>query len=444
MRHAIEGRSPLDQRGVRRHNLGLVMRHIARHGPRSRVRIAAETGLNKATVSSLVAELIDRGLLAEAAPANLGAVGRPAREVRLAGDGITGVGLEIGEHHLLACAVDLTGVVRFRKLTSDDNRGSDPNKVVGQLAELAVEGLDALDAQQLAPVGVTVAVPGLIDISRGVLFVAPNLGWRDVPVSELLQKRIGPVGFPIRTDNDANLGALRELWEGAGRSLRDFVYLYGEIGAGVGGGIVLRGELHRGLAGCGGELGHMQLARRGPRCRCGNTGCFETLAGWDALRRLAGLGPYEPGEGRDEGARETLISRARAGDRRTAHALAEVARWLSIGLASLVNVLSPQAVVLGGYYAEFAEWLVPGIERGLAQHVLGARWSSCPVLVSDLGEEAPVRGAAALSLHEVPQRPDRRRATPAGLRERRERLPSLTARGAPPAPLPLDGPSPAN
>jgi predicted NBD/HSP70 family sugar kinase len=405
MRQAIEVRGPLDQRGVRIHNLGLVMRHIARQGPRSRVRIAAETGLNKATVSSLVAELIDRGLLVEAAPTNLGAVGRPAREVRLAGDGIAGVGLEIGEHHLLACAVDLTGVVRFQKVTSEDSRGSDPNEVVARLGALAADALSALDEQQLAPVGVTVALPGLVDISRGVLFVAPNLGWNEVPVADTLRERIGPVGFPIRADNDANLGALRELWEGAGRRLRDFVYLYGEIGAGIGGGLVLRGELYRGPSGFGGELGHMQLARRGPRCRCGNTGCLETLAGWDALRRLAGLGPYEPGEGRDEDARHTLAARARAGDRPTLRALAEVARWLATGLVSVVNAFSPQAVVLGGYYAELAEWLVPAVERGLAQHVLGARWASSPVLVSDLGEEAPVRGAAALSLHEVLSNP---------------------------------------
>jgi predicted NBD/HSP70 family sugar kinase len=276
---------------------------------------------------------------------------------------------------------------------------------VARLGALAVEALSVLGEQQLAPVGVTVALPGLVDISRGVLFVAPNLGWNQVPVADILRERIGPVGFPIRTDNDANLGALRELWEGAGRRLRDFVYLYGEIGAGIGGGLVLGGELYRGPSGFGGELGHMQLARRGPRCRCGNTGCLETLAGWDALRRLAGLGPYEPGDGRDEAARHMLAARARAGDRPTLRALAEVARWLSTGLVSVVNAFSPQAVVLAGYYAEFAEWLVPAVERGLTQHVLGARWASSPVLVSDLGEEAPVRGAAALSLHEVLSNP---------------------------------------
>lgn len=394
------GRAGLDQRAVRRHNLGLVMRHIAHHGPRSRATIAAETGLNKATVSSLVAALIERGLLSESSPANLGAVGRPARRVGLAGDGIAGVGLEVAEHHLATCAVDLTGVVRYQRTLSHDNRDSDAKRVLARLAELAGEALQALDEQHLTPVGVTVSLPGLVDISRGILFVAPNVGWSEVPVADLLRERLGPVGFPIRADNDANLGALTELWEGVGRRLRDFVFVYAEIGTGVGAGIVAGGELFRGLSGFGGELGHMRLARRGPRCGCGNTGCLEALAGWDALVRLAGVGSHEPGGGRADVARQTLIARARAGDGRTMRALSEVARWLSMSLASVVNLLSPQAIVLGGYYAEFAEWLVPRIERELS-HVLAARWSSCPVLVSDLGGAAPVRGAAALSLREV-------------------------------------------
>ncbi len=421
-------RRGLDQRAVRRHNLGLVVRHIARQGARSRATIAAETGLNKATVSSLVDELIERGLLVESSPVNLGSVGRPARGVQLAGDGIAGVGLEVGEHHLTALAVDFTGVLRHRTVVSHDNRGSDPREIVGELAGLAVEALDALKAQQLTPVGVTVALPGLVDISRGILFVAPNLGWSEVPVADLLRERLGSVGFPIRADNDANLGALRELWEGVGRQLRDFVYLYGEIGTGVGAGIVVGAELFRGRNGFGGELGHMRLTRRGRLCSCGSRGCLEVLAGWDGLRRLAGLGPYEPGEGRDDDARQTIIERARRGESRTMQALSEIARWLSMSLASAVNLLNPQAVVLGGYYAEFADWLVPRIKRELAQHVLGAEWSTCPVLVSDLGGEAAVRGAAALSLHEVLADPAvvgrRPLGTPARRRSGRETAPA--------------------
>jgi predicted NBD/HSP70 family sugar kinase len=256
-----------------------------------------------------------------------------------------------------------------------------------------------------------VALPGLVDIARGTLFVAPNLGWSEVPVADLLRDRLAPVSFPIHVDNDANLGALAELREGVGRKLRDFVYVFGENGTGVGAGIIAGGELFRGPSGFSGEIGHMPLARRGPLCSCGNRGCLEVLVGREALFELAGLDGYGHGGGREDAAQTELLVRARAGEPRTMRALAEVARALATGMTSLANVLSPEAIVLGGYFATLAEWLVPRIERELADHVLGARWSSCCVLVSELGERAAVRGAAALSLHEVLADPTIVRAT---------------------------------
>jgi predicted NBD/HSP70 family sugar kinase len=392
---------PVDQRAVRQHNLGLVLQHVAQHGTRSRARIAAETGLNKTTVSSLVAELIERRLLCETGVDSAGAVGRPGRKVQLAADGVAGLGLELGEWHMAACAVDLTGRVRHSSVVPWDKRVTTPDECIGRLAALAEEALVVLESEQLTPAGMTVALPGLVDIARGTLFVAPNLGWSEVPVADELRGHLHSVDFPIHVDNDANLGALAELREGVGRHLRDFVYVFGENGAGVGAGIIAGGELFRGPSGFGGEIGHMPLARRGPLCSCGNRGCLEVLAGRDALLRLAGLGGYGHGDGRDGAAQDELLVRARAGHAPTMRALNEVARALAAGMTSLANVLSPEAIVLGGYFATLAEWLVPRIERELADHVLGARWSSCQVLVSALGERAAVRGAAALALHEV-------------------------------------------
>ncbi len=395
------GLTGLDHQGMRRHNLGLILRRVARHGPCSRPTIAAETGLNKATVWSLVGELIERGLLSQSSPTSSGSVGRPAGGVRLAGDGIAGLGLEVAEHHLIACAVDLTGGLRYHQVVPHDSKDSVAQAVVAQLGTMAALALHTLETERLTPVGLTVALPGLVDISKGVLFVGPNVGWSELPFAELLCQQLGAVGFPIRVDNDANLGALAELWEGAGRRLMDFVYLHGEIGTGVGAGIVAGGKLFRGLSGFSGEIGHMRLSRRGPRCRCGSTGCLEMLTGWDELTRLAGMDGCEPGPGRADAVRSELIARARAGERRTMHALAEVSRWLSMALTSVVNMLSPQAIVLGGHFADLGEWLVPRMERELQHNVLGAQWSKCRVLLSELGNKAVVRGAAALALQQV-------------------------------------------
>ena len=404
----------MDQRSVREHNLGLVMRHVAERGPRSRARIAAETGLNKTTVSSLVAELIERGLLCETGIDGLGAVGRPGRKIQLAADGVTGLGLEVGEWHLGAYAVDLTGSVRYESVVQSPNRSLTPERAIAALGDLTKAALAALRAEGLTPAGVTVALPGLVDISRGMLFVAPNLEWREVPVVDILSDHLGPTTFPIRADNDANLAALAELRSSVGRRLRDFVYVHGELGAGVGAGIVSGGELFRGSSGFSGEIGHMPLARRGPLCRCGNRSCLEVLAGREALLRLVGLDVHTDADVRADAAQDELLRRAHTGDAATLRALAEVGRALATGLTALANVLSPEAIVLGGYFAAFADWLVPRIERELDDHVLGARWSRCAVLVSELGQQATLRGAAAFALHEVLANPASVRCTTAG------------------------------
>jgi predicted NBD/HSP70 family sugar kinase len=391
-------RGPVDQTSVRRHNLGLVLRHVAEQGPRSRARIAAETGLNKTTVSSLAAELIERGLLREGGLENLRAAGRPGLQLELSGESIAGLGLEINVDYLAACATDLSGVVRHRAFVLCDNRRRPPESVIDDLARLANSALDVLATQGLEPVGAAVAIPGLVDSSQSHLLVAPNLGWVETPVASLLGERLTMPSLSIRIGNDADLGALGELWDGVGRQLRDFVFVCGAIG--IGAGLVIGGELLRGPSGFAGEVGHVTVSREGPRCACGNWGCLEVYAGQETLVRLAGLASPASRNGATRWP-ALLAETARAGDAQVLAALAEVGGWLSVGLASLVNLVSPSAIVLGGYFAPLAEWLVDEIERGLATHVLGARWSSCRVLASTLGGEPAVRGAAALVLHEV-------------------------------------------
>jgi predicted NBD/HSP70 family sugar kinase len=390
---------PVDQRSVRRHNLALVMQHIADRGPRSRARIAAETGLNKTTVSSLAAELIDRGLLREAGPDTPYPVGRPGYKLELSGDSVAALGLEINVDHIAACAIDLAGRIRHRASIFCDNRRRPLETVIGDLAGLSNGALDVLASQGLGAVGATVALPGLVDIAQETLLIAPNLGWTETPVVSLLQERLGSRVLPVRVGNDADLGAIGELWHGVGRQMRDFVFVCG-IGVGVGAGLVVGGELLRGSSGFGGELGHVTVDRHGPRCGCGNTGCLELYAGRDALLSRAGIRPPSAGDGRAAWA-ALVAERARAGDARVLQALEEVAGWLSIGLGSLVNLFNPTAIVLGGYFAPLAEWLIEGVEREVQVHVLGARWSSCRVIASTLGEEAPVHGAAALVLSGV-------------------------------------------
>jgi predicted NBD/HSP70 family sugar kinase len=390
-----------NQRAVRRHNLGVVLRHLSEHGPRSRATIALETGLNKTTVSSLVTELIGLDLLVERGLEQRGTVGRPGQVVELSGGGVVALGLEINVDYLAVRALDLTGSERHRSLDAQDNRDVGVDEVLDRLAGLATAALDAVRDEALRPVGATVALPGLVDAATGALLVAPNLGWTDVSVVDELRERIsGPPAppFPLAADNEANLAALAELWEGTARGLSDVLYVSGEIG--VGAGIIVRGELFRGAQGFGGEFGHMTVDPAGRACACGSRGCLETLVGLEALLEGAGLDAAANTAGSGEPVAE-LAGRARMGDERALAALREAGRWLGLGIASAANLLNFQAVVLGGFFAQLSTWLADPIARELKTHILASDWAVPQLLPSTLGPEAAVRGAAALSLRRV-------------------------------------------
>ena len=389
-----------NQRAVRRHNLGVVLRHVSEHGPRSRATIALETGLNKTTVSSLVTELIGLGLLVERGLEQRGTVGRPGQVVELSGDAVVALGLEINVDYLAVRALDLTGAERHRSLEVGDNRDVPVQQVLDRLGGLASTALDVVHGEGLRPVGATVALPGLVDSASGALLVAPNLGWTGVPVVDELRERLSLPAFPLAADNEANLAALAELWEGTARGLSDVLYVSGEIG--VGAGIIIGGELFRGAQGFGGEFGHMTIDPEGRPCACGSRGCLETFAGLEALLHSAGLDGREARTttGSGEPVAE-LAGRARMGDEKALAALREAGHWLGLGIASAANLLNFQAVVLGGFFAQLATWLASPITRELDRHVLASDWGVPRLLPSTLGPEAAVRGAAAASLRRV-------------------------------------------
>ena len=223
----------------------------------------------------------------------------------------------------------------------------------------------------------TVAVPGLVD-PAGELAVAPNLGWADVPVADLLNEALEDPPYTVRVENEANLGAVAELVEGAGRGLSDFVYVSGEIG--IGAGVVLRGELFRGASGFAGEFGHLTIDPFGPPCGCGGRGCLERLAGQDALLRLAGWDcahALRRARARSGPARCSPTAPAR-GHARTLEALSQVGHTLGIAIASLANLLDPEAVLLGGYLAPLSEWLRVPIEGELETRALAGTAHALP------------------------------------------------------------------
>jgi predicted NBD/HSP70 family sugar kinase len=382
-----------DQTTVRRANLGVVLRHVASAGSRSRAQIAAGTGLTRGTVSSLVMELIELGLLRETGrTTSPGGVGRPGLALELA-DVVVGVGLEVNVDYVAVSVEDLTGAVRYERRAYRDNRGSAPGPVLDRLARTARAAVDAAAREGLRSIGVSVAVPGLVEEASGTVVFAPNLGWENLRVGAELGSRLE---LPVHVENESNLAALAEHWAGAATGIDDFVCVFGEVG--VGGGVVLGGRLFRGSHGYGGEFGHVCVDPAGHPCACGSRGCVETLVGQESIARAAGIPPV-PGRARSLTAE--LVRRAEAGSPEVLRALSDAGQWLGIALASTFNVLDLRAVVLGGCFGPLSPWLMDDVRRTLEERSLAARSGSFAVLPSAFGDGAAVRGAAALSLRRV-------------------------------------------
>jgi len=388
---------PADQTTVRRANLGVVMRHVAGNAPCSRARIAAETGLTRGTVSSLVAELVELDLVREGGgDGREGRVGRPAQPLELT-DTAVAVGLEIKVDSLEVSVEDLTGSVRHERRVFVDNRSSAAGPVLDGIARMAAEAIDAMDAEGLRVAGIAVAVPGLVETATGTLLRAPNLDWPRLRIGDELQARLPELDLPVRVENEANLAALAEHWQGAARGVRNFMCIFGEVG--VGAGIVVDGELYRGARGFGGEFGHITVDPDGEPCGCGNVGCLETLVGQEAIARRAGL-RIEAAD-RTRSITAELVRRARLSDPAVLAALREAGESLGRGLASAVNLLDLDVVVLGGCFGPLSPWLAVEVEEALRSRVLSASWSACQLRSSTIGELAAVRGAAALTLREL-------------------------------------------
>jgi predicted NBD/HSP70 family sugar kinase len=392
--------TPADQATVRRSNLGLVLRHLRDAGSRSRARIAQETGLNKATVSSLVAELTDRGLVSAGDVDRAGSVGRPGLIVHLDGATVCGIGVELNVDYAATLVLDLRGRVLVEHRIALDVPALGPDKTLDAVAELIAEAVEAAHARGATPVGLTVAVPGLVRSLDGVATYAPNIGWHDVAVLDGLRARTG-TDYPIRVENDANLSAIAEWVMGQEARTPDLVYLTGEVG--VGGGVIVGGQLLRGVGGLSGEVGHTALGDPDVVCGCGRRGCWETVVGLSALLREA-ADPDDPvhDPARDLETRlAEIAARADAGDARTLAALEKVGTNLGTGAAVLINLFNPGVIILGGYFGILGRFLIEPMTAELNRRVFGPELAGARVALSTLGFTAAVRGGAHVALESV-------------------------------------------
>lgn len=395
-------RRAIDHAQMRSANMGLILRHLRDHGACSRAQLASGTGLSKATITSLVGSLVASQLVREGEVSRRGQVGRPGTEVMLNGERVWGVGLEINVDYLSYSVLDFaSNIVRegSEPLSPEEHA---PEIVVLKVARM-IESIMAKSGEATIA-AITITPPGIIDYEKGIVRFAPNLGWRAVPVIQMLHDELGDVPMPLYLEADAKLAGLASYAEYRSSEVRDLVHLTGDVGVGIG--IISGGRLLRGWSGFSGEVGHMTLDPEGPRCRCGRKGCFELYVG---LRPFLASLPVDS-DARDANIPlverlESLRGRMLAGDEDVLAALDVIKRDLVRGLGVIVDVLNPVILVLGGYFGYFAEVLVPFVDECLEARLLD-EGHRVEVVPGSMGIAAASRGGAMMALERVFMEPD--------------------------------------
>ncbi|HEX5148749.1 MAG TPA: ROK family protein [Candidatus Limnocylindrales bacterium] len=363
-------------------------------GPSSRSELTRATGLNRSTIADLLGELSAIGLVEEHRGAPGTGPGRPSPMVRVLPHGASVLAVELAVDSVAVATVGLGGHV-FNLVRVARPRGRfSPEETVQDVAKLSGPLLDSLPAGHTL-VGVGAAVVGITRRSDGFVHLAPNLGWRDVPLASMLEDELSP-DVPVLAANEADLGALAEHRRGQHPDVANLVYISGEVG--IGAGVIVDGAPLLGAAGYAGEAGHTLINPEGTVCRCGAVGCWETEAGEAALLRLAGV---RQGAGR----LSEVAERAAAGDERTLRAIADVGRWLGLGIGNLVNLFNPELVVLGGLYQRLFIFLEPSVLEGARRRMLAAPGRMARITCSALGPDASLIGAAELVLSSVIEDP---------------------------------------
>ena len=365
---------------VRRHNLAALVRFLHAHGSSSRSELVSHTGLNRSTIGGLIADLVAVNLVRETQPVGRG-VGRPSFGVEPVNDRVYVLAIDLRVDRTIAALVGFGGVVLARKEQRYRRGQPRPERIVAQLVEVCGDLL-AKAPRGGIQVGIGVGVPGLVRQPDGLVRFAPNLGWIDVPLGDLLAEALA-VDTPIVVGNDSDLGAIAERRRGSAMGASNVVFLAGQVG--VGGGIIIDGDLLVGAQGYAGEVGHMRVNPNGRACRCGAMGCWETEVGESAIRAATGSLPST--------SISDIVSRAEAGDEAAVRGLAVIGNWLGMGVANLVNIFNPDVVVFGGTLREILPATRGAVTSALTG-ALAAPGEHVVLALPALGDDSVLLGAA--------------------------------------------------
>jgi predicted NBD/HSP70 family sugar kinase len=381
------------------HNRRTLLLSLLRNQPISRVRLARATTLSTTTVTNLVTELLEQQVVQEVGPDQAAlrkGAGRPPVGLQIIPDSRYAFGVHIGVRSIRVGLCNLAATL-LDSISWPLIDGESAEQALLPISKAVTQLLQRNGLAQHTDdvVGLGVGASGLVENRTGVGRLAPNLGWVDVPFRDLIGRQ---VDLPVAVDNNVRCMALAESRYGAGRNVRAQAYIYARIG--VGAGLVVDGQIYRGAGYGAGEIGHWtMLPHGGEKCRCGNSGCLETLISESSIVKCAAgrADAFPDLQGTEI---EMIFAWARDGDQGLRALLHDRAFYVGIALANLVNVLNPEMILLGGLLADGFDLFQPTIERTMREHAfadLGRKVRLLPASFSAHGGEI---GAAVLAMDE--------------------------------------------
>lgn len=377
---------------LKRLNRAAILRLVWEHPGISRSAVAGRIGITKSTVSQLVAELEAERWLSSGAGGAGNAPGRPSIPLTLNADQLALIGVELGLESINAVAVDPFG--RVLAQCEVTGRHLRVEVALEQLAKALVTLRSSTALAGRTLLGMGVGVPGPVDVGRGLLLHAPNQGWKNIPIQQMIAQQHPDIPR-VFVDNDANLAAFAEYMFGAHKHSADLLYLY--LNDGIGGGLILEHGLYRGRLGFAGEVGHMNVLPEGSCCSCGSRGCAETLLSWrsvqGAVKQLTG----------SELSVQQMLEAMREGNEDLRRAIQQTGTYLGIFLGNLANIFDPQLLIVGGPIADLGDAILEPALAEMKQRMFGAEFRSVTVKRCAFSTNACAIGAAGYAFHDLLQ-----------------------------------------
>lgn len=386
---------------VRQKNIATVLRVIHLEQKVSRAEISLTTGIARSTVSNVIDKLERLQIVEHTSDRrDPTRVGRPGALLRFNPRAFYALGIEINLFNSKAMLVGLDAGVIEKKDISIDGRAN-PNRVTDILAEIAEQVISKSGVDRERIIGLGVSFMGLIDHTKGMVVRSTSLPeWNRMSIVEGFQKRFA---FPVYAENNANAMVVGEARFGVGQGKRNILGV--TVEEGIGGGIVINKRLYAGSLGAAGEFGHMSVAQAGPICHCGNRGCLRTLASESAVEanaiRIAKTGTRTILRSKEDFEHlkitvQDVIEAARQGDSVCRDIISEAAGYLSVGLVNMVNVLSPEMIILSDGPLPTYEPFIEEVRRTVAESSYAGEMGAPEVVISALGENAVSIGAATV------------------------------------------------